>query len=234
MTTLTEPTLAILLDRLFAESDALEAARRHETKRLSPEQRAADRADYLQFYGRLKDQPLPFRAQLASFSTCWRGQSEHGQLSSSGHLSEFQRSISRLLLETMAAGVSWAANSSHRRYCGREKILLPAACPIWWKFAKAMRYRRLPEICLSRSILFSSTERKISIRPYSPCLRGACVPVLLLLPTTRTRARSICPRPLHSARLSIGPLCRRRRIVNAIREGVPQNDVRPHASQNTQ
>ena len=59
MTTLTEPTLAILLDRLFAESDALEAARRHETKRLSPEQRAADRADYLQFYGRLKDQPLP-------------------------------------------------------------------------------------------------------------------------------------------------------------------------------
>ena len=59
MTTLTEPTLAILLDRLFAELDALEAARRHETKRLSPEQRAADRADYLQFYGRLKDQPLP-------------------------------------------------------------------------------------------------------------------------------------------------------------------------------
>ena len=59
MTTLTEPTLAILLNRLFAESEALEAARRHETKRLSPEQRAADRADYLQFYGRLKDQPLP-------------------------------------------------------------------------------------------------------------------------------------------------------------------------------
>ena len=59
MTTLTEPTLAILLNRLFAESEALEAARRHETKRLSPEQQAADRADYLQFYGRLKDQPLP-------------------------------------------------------------------------------------------------------------------------------------------------------------------------------
>ncbi len=148
MTTLTEPTLAILLDRLFAESDALEAARRHETKRLSPEQRAADRADYLQFYGRLKDQPLPVSRTTGSFSTCWRGQSEHGQLSSSGHLSEFQRFISRLLLETMAVGVSWAANSSHRRYCGREKILLPAACPIWWKFAKAMRYRRLPEICL--------------------------------------------------------------------------------------
>ncbi len=32
---------------------------RREMESLSPEQRAADRADYLQFYGRLKDQPLP-------------------------------------------------------------------------------------------------------------------------------------------------------------------------------
>jgi len=59
MTTLAEPTLSILLDRLFAEADAAEHARRHETESLSPEQRAADRADYRQFYGRLKDQPLP-------------------------------------------------------------------------------------------------------------------------------------------------------------------------------
>ncbi len=59
MTTLAEPTLSILLDRLFAEADAAEDARRHETESLSPEQRAADRSDYLQFYGRLKDQPLP-------------------------------------------------------------------------------------------------------------------------------------------------------------------------------
>jgi predicted O-methyltransferase YrrM len=59
MTTLAEPTLSILLDRLFAEADAAELARRHETESLSPEQRATDRADYRQFYGRLKDQPLP-------------------------------------------------------------------------------------------------------------------------------------------------------------------------------
>lgn len=59
MTTLAEPTLSILLDRLFAEADAAEDARRHETDSLSPEQRATDRADYRQFYGRLRDQPLP-------------------------------------------------------------------------------------------------------------------------------------------------------------------------------
>jgi len=59
MTTLTQPTLSILLDRLFAESDALEDAFRREMESLSPEQRAADRTDYRQFYGRLKDQPLP-------------------------------------------------------------------------------------------------------------------------------------------------------------------------------
>ena len=59
MTTLTQPTLSILLDRLFAESDALEDVFRREMESLSPEQRAADRADYRQFYGRLKDHPLP-------------------------------------------------------------------------------------------------------------------------------------------------------------------------------
>jgi predicted O-methyltransferase YrrM len=59
MTTLTQPTLSILLDRLFEEADALEDARRHERESPSPEQRAADRADYRQFYARLKDQPLP-------------------------------------------------------------------------------------------------------------------------------------------------------------------------------
>jgi predicted O-methyltransferase YrrM len=59
MTTLAEPTLSILIDRLFAEADAAENARRHEAESLSPEQRATDRADYRRFYGRLKDQPLP-------------------------------------------------------------------------------------------------------------------------------------------------------------------------------
>jgi predicted O-methyltransferase YrrM len=59
MTTLTQPTVSLLLDRLFAEADALENSRRHERTTLSPEQRTADRADYRQFYARMKDQPLP-------------------------------------------------------------------------------------------------------------------------------------------------------------------------------
>ena len=59
MTTLAEPTFSILLDRLFAESDASEDALRHEMESLSPEQRAADRADYRKLYARLKDHPLP-------------------------------------------------------------------------------------------------------------------------------------------------------------------------------
>ena len=59
MTTLIQPTLSILLDTLFADSDTLEDAFRREMESRSPEQRTADRADYRQFYGRLKEQPLP-------------------------------------------------------------------------------------------------------------------------------------------------------------------------------
>jgi predicted O-methyltransferase YrrM len=59
MTTFTQPTLSLLLDRLFAEADAAEDLRQHERESLSTEQRAADRADYRRFYGRMKDQPLP-------------------------------------------------------------------------------------------------------------------------------------------------------------------------------
>ena len=59
MTTLTQPTVSLLLERLFAEADALENSRRRERTTLSPSQRAADRADYLEFYARMKDQPLP-------------------------------------------------------------------------------------------------------------------------------------------------------------------------------
>ena len=59
MTTLTQPTVSLLLDRLFAEAGASENLRRRERTTLSPEQRTADRADYRQFYARMKDQPLP-------------------------------------------------------------------------------------------------------------------------------------------------------------------------------
>ena len=43
MTTLTQPTVSLLLDRLFAEADASENLRRRERTTLSPEQRTADR-----------------------------------------------------------------------------------------------------------------------------------------------------------------------------------------------
>ena len=51
MTTLTQPGLLSLIDRLFAEADAAEDARWPAT--------ADDRADYRQYYAQLKDQPLP-------------------------------------------------------------------------------------------------------------------------------------------------------------------------------
>jgi predicted O-methyltransferase YrrM len=59
MTTLTRPPLSTLLDRLFAEADASEDALKQEMESLPPEQRAASRADYREFYARLKDHPLP-------------------------------------------------------------------------------------------------------------------------------------------------------------------------------
>ena len=52
MPTLTQPALSMLIDRLFAEADAAENERR-------PATRADDREDYRQYYGLLKDQPLP-------------------------------------------------------------------------------------------------------------------------------------------------------------------------------
>jgi predicted O-methyltransferase YrrM len=50
MTTLIEPKLSSLIDRLFAEADAAENARWP---------RASDRSDYLKYYAQLKDHPLP-------------------------------------------------------------------------------------------------------------------------------------------------------------------------------
>ena len=95
MTTLTQPTVSRLLDRLFAEADAAEDVRENQRGSLSPQERAADRADYLQFYARMEDQPLPSRAKPASCFTCWRDRSAHAPSSSSGRRSEFRHFISR-------------------------------------------------------------------------------------------------------------------------------------------
>ena len=64
MTTLTQPGLSSLIDRLFAEADAAEDARWPAT--------AGDRADYRQYYGELKDQPLPV-SRATGEPICWCG-----------------------------------------------------------------------------------------------------------------------------------------------------------------
>ena len=51
MSTLNAPAVSALIDRLFTEADAAENGR-------WPSMRAADRSDYLKYYGLLKDQPL--------------------------------------------------------------------------------------------------------------------------------------------------------------------------------
>jgi predicted O-methyltransferase YrrM len=51
MSTLTQPPLSTLIDRLFAEAEVAENAR-------WPALRAGDRGDYRHYYGLLKDQPL--------------------------------------------------------------------------------------------------------------------------------------------------------------------------------
>ena len=56
MTTLTQPTVSKIIDRLFAEADAAEARRSAD---FSSARRAADPNDYLRYYAQLKDQPLP-------------------------------------------------------------------------------------------------------------------------------------------------------------------------------
>jgi predicted O-methyltransferase YrrM len=59
MTTLIQPALSNLIDRLFAEAETAEEPFRREIEGLSPAQRSALQADYQTFYMRLGDQPLP-------------------------------------------------------------------------------------------------------------------------------------------------------------------------------
>jgi hypothetical protein len=60
--TLTTAPLAPLLDRLFREADAASPATNPVMGNLSPQERTRlmrSKTDYLDFYGRLKDLPLP-------------------------------------------------------------------------------------------------------------------------------------------------------------------------------
>ena len=69
MTTLTQPGLSSLIDRLFAEADAAEDARWPAA--------AGDRADYRQYYGQLKDQPLPVSRATGKLLYIRRGPFAH-------------------------------------------------------------------------------------------------------------------------------------------------------------
>jgi len=59
MTILTQPPVSTIIDRLFAEADAAERTRRRAPAARSSTGRAGDPGDYLQYYARLKDHPLP-------------------------------------------------------------------------------------------------------------------------------------------------------------------------------
>jgi len=58
MINFTSPAISSLIDRLFADADAIEEAYDRQMADVPPEVRNADRADYRRFYGRLKEQPL--------------------------------------------------------------------------------------------------------------------------------------------------------------------------------
>lgn len=58
MINFTSPAISSLIDRLFADADAIEEAYDRQMADVPPEVRNADRADYRRFYERLKEQPL--------------------------------------------------------------------------------------------------------------------------------------------------------------------------------
>jgi len=57
-TTFISPAMSSLISRLFDEADAVQESYDRQTQDATPEVRNADRADYRQFYGQLRDQPL--------------------------------------------------------------------------------------------------------------------------------------------------------------------------------
>ena len=186
MLTLTQPTLSMLIDRLFAEADAAENVR-------SPAAHASDRSDYRQYYGLLKDQPLPVsratgrllymlarsvRARtIVEFGTSFGISTLHLAAAlrdnGGGRLigSEFEPSkIARARANLGTAGLSDLVEI-------REGDALETLA------------RDLPN-----SIDFVLLDgAKISIRPYSRCLRVACAAALSSLPTTRMTARNTSP-----------------------------------------
>ena len=186
MSTLTQPTLSALIDRLFAEADAAEKER-------WPATRGSDSSDYRQYYGLLKDQPLPVSratgrliymlarsAQartIVEFGTSFGISTLHLAAAlrdnGGGRLigSEFEPSkIARALANLGAAGLSDLVEI-------REGDALQTLA------------RDLPD--LIDFVLLDGA--KVSIRLSSRCLRVACGPGLSSSPTTRMIARNTLP-----------------------------------------
>ncbi len=193
MTTLTQPTLSKLLDRLFAEADALENARQHE-RSLPPEQRAADRSDYRQFYARMKDQPLPVSPEtgklLYLLARSIRART----------IVEFGTSFG---ISTLHLAAALRDNGGGGRLIGSEfepsKIVRARANLAAGGLSDLVEIREgdaLETLArdLPNSIDFVLLDaRRVSIRLSSPWWRGACATAPLSLPTTRIRARNILP-----------------------------------------
>ena len=190
MTTLTQPKLKSLIDRLFAEADAAEDARWPAA--------AGDRADCRQYYGQL-DQPLPVSRATGTL-LYMLARSVRAR-----NIVEFGTSFGISTLHLAAA----LRDNGGARLIGSEfepskiqrgaKTLLPEACLIWWKSVRATRWKRWPAICPIRSILSYSMERRSFIRRCSLCSRIVCAVAHSLSPTTRMRVpntlRASGPRP---------------------------------------
>ena len=193
MSALTQPALAILLDRLFAESDASEDALRRKMEGLSPEQRTADRADYIQFYGRLKDQPLPVSRTtgklLYLLARSIRART----------IVEFGTSFGISTLHLAAA----LRDNGGGRLVGTEfepsKIVRARENLVAGGLSDLVEVREGDALetldrDLPNSIDFVLLDGAKNLYPsILSLLKAACVPALLLSPTTLMRARSISP-----------------------------------------
>ena len=226
MTTLTQPTLSILLDRLFAESDALEDVFRREMESLSPEQRAADRADYRQFYARLKDHPLPISRTTGKLLYLL------ARSVGARNIIEFGTSFGISTLHLAAA----LRDNGGGRLIGSE-----------FEPSKILRAREnLAAGGLSDLVEVREGDALDTLARDLPdsidfvLLDGAknLYPSVLSLLEGRLRAGALIvadnanasPEYLAESGLrrtaSVGPVCRRRRIVDAIRDGGPLEPCR--------
>ena len=187
MSTLNAPALSALINRLFTEADAAENGR-------WPSMRATDRSDYLKYYGLLKYQPLAVSRDTGTLLYML------ARAIGARSIVEFGTSFGISTLHLAAAlrdngggrliGSEFEPSKIKR---ARENLPPPAACRIWWRFAKATRCKRSPAICLIVSILCCWMAPRRSIRRYCRCLRHACATARSLLPTTPTIARNTWP-----------------------------------------